>query len=276
MSNVQSPADKQLSEEHLRDNISRIKHKIVIISGKGGVGKSTVAVNLAYGLALQGKKVGLLDVDIHGPSIAKMLGVEGRRLEMSDDGVRAKPLKIVNNLYAVTLASMLQNPDDPVIWRGPLKLGAIKQFLSDINWPELDYLIVDCPPGTGDEPLSAIQTIGKMDGAVIVSTPQDVSLLDARKSIRFAEMLKVPVLGIIENMGSFKCPHCGELISIFSGTGVQKAASDFNVEILGSIPIDPEIVNTGDEGRPYIYDFGKLEAAQVMQDITRKILDKVE
>jgi len=250
MSNVQSPADKQLSEEHLRDNISRIKHKIVIISGKGGVGKSTVAVNLAYGLALQGKKVGLLDVDIHGPSIAKMLGVEGRRLEMSDDGVRAKPLKIVNNLYAVTLASMLQNPDDPVIWRGPLKLGAIKQFLSDINWPELDYLIVDCPPGTGDEPLSAIQTIGKMDGAVIVSTPQDVSLLDARKSIRFAEMLKVPVLGIIENMGSFKCPHCGELISIFSGTGVQKAASDFNVEILGSIPIDPEIVNTGDEGRP--------------------------
>jgi ATP-binding protein involved in chromosome partitioning len=276
MSNVQSPADKQLSEEHLRDNISRIKHKIVIISGKGGVGKSTVAVNLAYGLALQGKKVGLLDVDIHGPSIAKMLGVEGRRLEMSDDGVRAKPLKIVNNLYAVTLASMLQNPDDPVIWRGPLKLGAIKQFLSDINWPELDYLIVDCPPGTGDEPLSAIQTIGKMDGAVIVSTPQDVSLLDARKSIRFAEMLKVPVLGIIENMGSFKCPHCGELISIFSGTGVQKAASDFNVEILGSIPIDPEIVNTGDEGRPYIYDFGKLEAAQVMQEITRKILDKVE
>jgi len=136
-------------------------------------------------------------------------------------------------------------------------------------------LIVDCPPGTGDEPLSAIQTIGKMDGAIIVSTPQDVALLDARKSIRFAQMLNVPILGIIENMGSFKCPHCGEMITIFDGDGVTKAASDFDVEILGSIPIDPEIVNTGDQGRPYIYDFGKLKAAQVMQEITGRILEKV-
>lgn len=274
MSNAQTEADKQLSQEHLEENLGRIKHKLVVLSGKGGVGKSTVSVNLAYGLALQGKKVGILDVDIHGPSIAKMLGVEDKRLEVSDDGVRAKPIRVVNNLYAVTLASMLKSPDDPVIWRGPLKLGAIKQFLSDINWPQLDYLVVDCPPGTGDEPLSAIQTIGNMDGAIIVSTPQDVALLDARKSIRFAEMLKVPVLGLIENMGSFRCPHCGELIDIFAGNGVKKAAEDFGVDLLGSIPIDPKIVNTGDEGRPYIYDFGKLDAAQVMQEITRKVLAK--
>ena len=276
MSNGQTPADKQLSEEHLKENLRKIKHKIVVISGKGGVGKSTVSVNLAYGLALQGKSVGILDVDIHGPSIAKMLGIENKKLEISDDGVRAKPIRVVNNLYAVTLASMLQNPDDPVIWRGPLKIGAIKQFLSDINWPELDYLIVDCPPGTGDEPLSAIQTIGDMDGAIIVSTPQDVALLDARKSIRFAEMLKVPVLGLIENMAGFKCPHCGGIIDIFAGNGVKKAAEDFNVEILGSIPIDPNIVNTGDEGRPYIYDYGKLDAAKVMQEITKKIIASIE
>jgi len=174
------------------------------------------------------------------------------------------------------LASMLNSPDDPVIWRGPLKLGAIKQFLSDINWPTLDFLIVDCPPGTGDEPLSAIQTIGSMDGAIIVSTPQDVALLDARKSIRFAEILKVPVIGLIENMGSFKCPHCGEMIDIFAGNGVKKAAADFKLNILGSIPIDPNIVNTGDEGRPYIYDYSKLEAAKVMQEITKKIMDSMK
>lgn len=276
MSNEQTQADKQLQEEHLKDNLSRIKHKIVVISGKGGVGKSTVSVNLAYGLALQGKKVGILDVDIHGPSIAKMLGIENKRLEVSEDGVRAKPIKVVNNLYAITLASMLKSPDDPVIWRGPLKLGAIKQFLSDINWPDLDYLVVDCPPGTGDEPLSAIQTIGKMDGAVIVSTPQDVALLDARKSIRFAEMLNVPVLGLVENMGSFTCPHCGEVIDIFKGTGVEKAAKDFGLDVLGSIPMDPNIVYTGDKGRPYIYDFGKSKGAEAMQQITQKVLEKSE
>ncbi|MCF7918683.1 MAG: Mrp/NBP35 family ATP-binding protein [Candidatus Cloacimonetes bacterium] len=276
MSSENTQADKVLQEEHLKDNLSRIKHKIVIISGKGGVGKSTVAVNLAYGLALQGKKVGILDVDIHGPSIAKMLGVENKRLEVSEDGVRAKPLKIVNNLYAITLASMLQNPDDPVIWRGPLKIGAIKQFLADINWPDLDYLVVDCPPGTGDEPLSAIQTIGNMDGAIIVSTPQDVALLDARKSIRFAEMLNVPVIGLVENMGSFSCPHCGEMIDIFKGTGVEKAAADFKLDILGSIPIDSNIVVTGDSGRPYIYDFGKTKGAEVMQEITKKVIAAVE
>ena len=276
MSGAQTQADKVLQDEHLKENLNKIKYKVVVISGKGGVGKSTISVNLAYGLALQGKKVGILDVDIHGPSVAKMMGLEGKKLEVSDDGVRAKPLRVVNNLYAVTLASMLQNPDEPVIWRGPLKMGAIKQFLADINWPELDYLIVDCPPGTGDEPLSAIQTIGDMDGAIIVSTPQDVALLDARKSIRFAEMLKVPVIGLVANMGSFSCPHCGELIDIFKGTGVEKAAADFNLDILGSIPIDPIIVETGDSGRPYIYDYNKSKGAEIMNEITKKVIAKIE
>ena len=275
--NSKENAEKKLQNEiYLKDNLARIKHKLLVISGKGGVGKSTIAVNLAYGLAFLGKKVGILDIDIHGPSIAKMLGIEGRTLGFSKISNRPMPVKVNDNLYAMTIATLIQDVDAPVIWRGPLKMGVIKQFLQDIEWPELDYLIVDSPPGTGDEPLSIVQILKKVDGSIIVSTPQDIAFLDARKTIKFSEKLSVPVLGIIENMSGFTCPHCGKKIEIFQGKGAIKAAHDFNIDILGKIPIDNKIVQTSDAGRPYIYDYNSLPAALEMKNIVNKILKKVE
>ena len=275
--NINKDAEKKIREEkQLQENIDRIKHKLIVISGKGGVGKSTVSVNLAYGLALSGKKVGILDIDIHGPSIAKMLGIEGQRLGFSNQSKRPTPIKVHENLYAMTIATLLQSVDDPVIWRGPLKMGVIKQFLQDIEWPELDYLIVDSPPGTGDEPLSIVQILKKVDGSLIVSTPQDVAFLDARKTIRFSEKMSVPVVGIIENMSGFTCPHCGEKVDIFPGKGAAKAALDFKVDILGKIPIDVNIVKSSDSGKAYIKDFSDLSGAKEMKSIVNKIIEKVE
>ena len=275
--NINQDAEKKIREEkQLQENIGRIKHKLIVISGKGGVGKSTVSVNIAYGLALAGKKVGILDIDIHGPSTAKMLGIEGRRLGFSKQSKRPMPIKVQENLYAMTIATLLQSADDPVIWRGPLKMGVIKQFLQDIEWPELDYLILDSPPGTGDEPLSIIQILKNVDGSLIVSTPQDVAFLDARKTIRFSQKMSVPVLGIIENMSGFTCPHCGEKVEIFPGKGAAKAALDFHVDILGNIPIDVNIVKTSDSGKPYIKDFSHFSGAKEMENIVQKIIKKVE
>ncbi len=263
-------------DKRLQANLDRIKHKIIVISGKGGVGKSTIAVNVAYGLALQGKKVGILDVDIHGPSIAKMLGIEGKRLTRSESEEFPKPLEVTKNLYALTIASLVGNPDEPIIWRGPLKIGAIKQFLQDIQWPELDYLIVDSPPGTGDEPLSVVQILKNVDGSLIVSTPQDVALLDARKTIKFSQKMNVPVLGIIENMSTFVCPHCGKETNIFAGLGIEKAAKDFNLDILGNIPIDVDIVKTGDSGNSYLESFQDSQPAKEFRKIVQKIIQKMK
>ncbi len=268
-------AEPNAGDIRLQENLDRIKHKLIVISGKGGVGKSTVAVNVAYALAEQNKKVGILDVDIHGPSIAKMLGIEGKRLQISGSEKYPAPIKVKENLWALTIATMLSNPDEPIIWRGPLKIGAIKQFLQDIRWPELDYLIIDSPPGTGDEPLSVVQTLKKVDGSLIVSTPQDIALLDARKTIKFSQKLNVPVLGIIENMSTFVCPHCGEKIDIFTGLGVEKAAKDFNIEILGKIPIDVNIVRSGDKGRSYLDNFKHLAPAKEIYKIVSKIMKKI-
>lgn len=265
---------KDETEWMLQENMDKIGKKIVVMSGKGGVGKSTVSVNLAYGLALQGFSVGLLDVDIHGPSVAKMTGIEGQRLYENEDG-RAIPIEAAHNLFVVTVASMLESCDDPIIWRGPAKMGAIKQFLSEISWPKLDYLIVDCPPGTGDEPLSVIQLIGDVTGTVIVSTPQDVSLLDVRKSIKFCEKLSVPVIGIVENMSGFVCPKCGERVDIFKSGGVAKTGKDFKIDVLGNIPIDPNIVHSTDDGKPYIYHYSKTEGGKEFQNIVDKILEKI-
>jgi len=193
---TQQEKEQQLQQEkRLKENLSKIKNKLVVISGKGGVGKTTVSVNLAYGLAIKGYKTGILDIDLHGPNIAKMLGIEDVKLMNSDLGI--EPARVLPNLKAISLALIGYNPDQPVIWRGPLKMIAIKQFLSDVNWGELDYLIIDSPPGTGDEPLSICQLIPDMAGAIVVTTPQDVAILDSRKSVLFAEQLKVPVTGII-------------------------------------------------------------------------------
>ncbi|MCF7792470.1 MAG: Mrp/NBP35 family ATP-binding protein [Candidatus Cloacimonetes bacterium] len=263
------------AEKRLEENLKKIKHKLIVISGKGGVGKSTVSVNVAHGLAMQGKKVGILDVDIHGPSIAKMLGIEDRRLTPPEKGDRPLPIKVKENFWAMSIATLLENPDEPIIWRGPLKIGAIKQFLQDIQWPELDYLIIDSPPGTGDEPLSIVQTLKNVDGSLIVSTPQDIALLDARKTIKFSQKMNVPVMGIIENMSTFLCPHCNKEIDIFQGLGVQKAAKDFNIDILGKIPIDTNVVKSGDSGRSFMADWKDSASAKEFQKIVDKVIKKL-
>ncbi|MEZ5334624.1 MAG: Mrp/NBP35 family ATP-binding protein [Methanolobus sp.] len=238
---------KKAEEPKLIRNMRAIKKKIMVMSGKGGVGKSTVAANLAARLAERGHKVGLLDADIHGPSIPKMFGIEDTRPDVDENGI--VPISVTENLVVMSVALLLEDKDAPVIWRGPAKMAAIKQFLEDVSWGNLDYLIVDLPPGTGDEPLSIAQLIEKMEGAVVVTTPQDVALVSVRKSIKFAEILKVPVIGIVENMSGIICPHCDEMIDLFGKGGVEKAASDFNVSILGELPMDPKIAEIEDSGK---------------------------
>ena len=255
----------------LKERMSKIKYKIIVISGKGGVGKTTVAVNLAYGLAVKGQKIGILDVDIHGPNIAKMLGIEHTRLTASDFGI--EPIDVLPTLKAVSLALLGGDQDQPIIWRGPLKMGIITQFLSDVNWGSLDYLIIDSPPGTGDEPLSICQLITDINGAVVVTTPQDVAILDSRKSVLFAKELKVPVVGIIENMSGLICPHCGKEIDLFGKGGAEKAANDLEVPFLGRIPIELEMVKSSDSGQPFIQSKKDTGAAKIIDEIIDKIIN---
>ena len=242
----------------------------MVMSNKGGVGKSTIALNLACGLFERGKKVGLLDVDLHGPNLAKMLGIEKEQL--TSEGEKILPFELKPGLKVVSLALVLGQPDAPVIWRGPMKMKAIQQFIKDVKWGELDYLIVDSPPGTGDEPLSVIQLISSIDGVVIVTTPQDVALLDSRKAVNFARELKVPVLGIVENMSGFTCPHCGQAIDLFKKGGGEKAAREMGVPFLGSVPLDPQIVSSGDSGNSFVLTNARSEAAQKMNAITSRIM----
>lgn len=261
--------------QKITQRMEKITHKILIISGKGGVGKSTLAVNLAYGLLFQGKTVGLLDIDIHGPSLAKMVGIEDQRLVSSNNEL-IEPIAISPHLKVVTTASLLEGPDTPIIWRGPLKMKVISQFLGDVNWGRLDYLVIDSPPGTGDEPLSITQLIPDLSGVIIVTTPQEIALLDSRKSVNFAKSLKVPVLGIIENMSGFLCPHCGKEIDLFKSGGGEKAAAELGVSFLGRIPIEPAIVDSTDQGRPFIQAWAKTDPARIMDEIVGKVIQKVE
>ena len=260
---------KEDKDKILNDRMSRIKNKIIVMSGKGGVGKTSVSVNLSYALALMGREVGLVDIDLHGPNIAKMLGVEGQAFTGSDDGI--EPVRVLPNLKAASISFVMANPDMPIIWRGPLKMSAIRQFLEEINWGKLDYLIIDSPPGTGDEPLSACQLIPDVSGAVIVTTPQDVAILDARKSVFFARQLKIPVIGIIENMSGFVCPHCGKETSIFKKGGGERAAKDLGVPFLGRIPFDPRLVEMADEGTPFVSGGNDDAPARAFMQIRRQI-----
>ncbi len=268
---MQKTNDKERFEQdrRLKERMSKINHKLIVISGKGGVGKSTVAVNLAYGLAAKGNMAGLLDVDIHGPNVAKMLNIEDKKLIGSDLGI--EPVEVLPGLKVVSLALMFEDRDQPIIWRGPLKMITIKQFLADVNWGELDYLIVDSPPGTGDEPLSVCQLIPDLSGAIIVTTPQDVAVLDSRKSVLFAKELKVPIVGVIENMSGFVCPHCGKEIDLFGVGGGKRAASDLMVPFLGKIPLEPEMVKSGDSGKPFLSANQLSPAAVVMDSIVKQI-----
>jgi len=250
-------------------NLDKIKHKIIVLSGKGGVGKSTVSANLAFALSEKNYNVGLMDCDIHGPSLPKILGIEDKKPESLQGGIN--PVLVSPKLKVMSMGFLLQDKDSPVIWRGPLKMAAIKQFIGDFNWGNLDYLIVDLPPGTGDEPLSIAQLIPNSDGAVIVTTPQDVALVSVRKSINFIKKMNLPVIGIIENMSGFKCPYCHKEINIFKTGGGLKASKDFRVPFLGKIPIDPEIVLTGDSGEPFLNKNASTDAGKAFSKIVGKI-----
>jgi Mrp family chromosome partitioning ATPase len=249
--------------------LARIKNRLLVFSGKGGVGKSTVAANLARALCDRGLRVGALDVDIHGPNLAKMFGVEGRKLEGTGDGIRPVPVR--EGLSLVSMSFLTEGPDNPIIWRGPMKMKVIEQFLGDVEWGDLDWLIIDSPPGTGDEPLSVAQLV-PATGAVIVTTPQDVSVLDSRKAVVFAQRLGLKVLGIIENMSGFVCPHCGQRSDLFKSGGGERAAAEMGVPFLGRIPIDPRIVASGDAGRPFVAEAEGSDAARAFSDIVDRVL----
>jgi ATP-binding protein involved in chromosome partitioning len=261
----------QAEQEQIRNRMNQIKYKILILSGKGGVGKSTVAANLAVSLSLAGKSAGLLDIDIHGPSIPKILNLEDKKLTVLDNAIM--PLSVSANMVVMSIGLMLQDRDNPVIWRGPMKYQMIKQFLKDVEWGQLDYLIIDSPPGTGDEPLSVIQLLEKTDGAIIVTTPQQVALSDVRKGVSFCRSLNLPVIGVIENMSGFLCPKCGEKTDIFKTGGGKNMAIEMNIPFLGKIPIDPQIVNACDSGEPYIQQYSKTQAAKSFNEAIRPILE---
>jgi len=272
---VVTDREKQFSdqEQKLRAKMNKVRHKIAVISGKGGVGKSTVAVNLAVALAMHGHAdhIGILDADIHGPSVPRMLGLTGQRLRVGPPG--AFPASGTLGIKVVSMDFLLPDENAPVIWRGPLKMTAIRQFLSEIVWGDLDILLIDLPPGTGDESLSIAQLLPEMDGVVIVTIPSKVSQVVVKKSVTFARQLGMPIIGVIENMSGFICPHCGKKSDIFESGGGQKIAEELNIAFLGSIPIDQEICEDADRGEPFIVEHPNSAASKSFMEIVKKIED---
>ena len=279
----------------------QIKHKIMVLSGKGGVGKSTVATGLALSLARQGKKVGLMDIDITGPNIPKMLGLEEADLNVEEGQIH--PVDGPSGLKVISMAFLLEDPDKPVIWRGPIKLGAIQQFIGDVAWGELDALIIDFPPGTSDEPLTVSQSLPGIDGVVIVTTPQEVALLDSRKSINFAKTISVPVLGVVENMSGYTlrgtstpnstvsvmgpggapiiCQSDEEgkweiTLDIFKSGGGEESSKEMEVPFLGALPFDPGIVRGGDDGVHSIVAEPEGETAKASELIVKAIQEQLD
>jgi len=269
----QDMAAKQKQEDAaIKASLAKIKHKIFVLSGKGGVGKSSVSANLAAKLSKKGYKTGLMDVDVHGPSIAQMLGLT-ELLEISKDQLLI-PKQINDNLKVVSVQALMQDKDQAIIWRGPAKTGMIKQFISSVDWGELDFLIIDAPPGTGDEPLTVVQAIPEALG-VVVTTPQEVALADIRKSISFCKTVHLKTLGIVENMAGFKCPHCNEPIDLFSSGGGEKTAKSSGLKFLGSLPFDTQVVASGDSGVPMMFQDEETEFTKAFDLVVENILKQL-
>ncbi len=266
--------DSRRQQDELELRMQLIRHKVLVLSGKGGVGKSTVAVNLATALAAAGRRVGLLDVDLHGPSVPSLLGLDYTPVPGRAGGIAPAPVR--ENLWAMSIQFFLQEDDDAVIWRGPRKYSAIREMLGSVDWGFLDCLVVDAPPGTGDEALALVELLGSDTGAVIVSTPQRVAVNDVRKALRFCEALHLPVLGVIENMSGFVCPHCGETTDVFLSGGAQAMAGDSGVLFLGRIPMDPTVVVAGERGVPHVEAFEDSPTAAAFSSAIRPLLTLTE
>lgn len=262
--------------QHLRQRLAPIRLKILVLSGKGGVGKSTVAANLAMSLALAGCEVGLLDIDVHGPSIPKLLGLEGESCQPAAEPGGIHPVPLGPRLKVMSIGFLLQSPRDAVVWRGPLKYKVIEQFLRDVVWGPLDVLVIDSPPGTGDEPLSVAQLIGPTAGAIVVTTPQEVAVADVRRSISFCQHLHLPVLGVVENMSGFVCPHCGRTTDLFKAGGGEALAREMAVPFLGRVPLDPQVVVSGDAGRPFVHTLAESPTGRAFENLVRPILFQLQ
>jgi len=263
------PVPKEIAE-----NMRGIKHKIVVLSGKGGVGKTTVATNLAISFANRGKSSGIVDVDIYGPNVPKLLGLEGQH--PTANGEFIEPIVGPQGVRVMSMGFLLRKGDDAVAWRGPLVARAISQFLANVRWGQLDVLVVDLPPGTGDEILSILQSIPDIDGVIIVSTPQEVAVLDARRAIQLVRKMGIPVLGIIENMSEFVCPKCGESYKLFGGGAAKTAAKEYDIEHLGTLPFDPRVVTLSDEGNPFVIREPESLVAQAFALLVDKLVTKIK
>jgi ATP-binding protein involved in chromosome partitioning len=252
----------------VEESLKKIKNKYIVLSGKGGVGKTSTSVNLSMALANKGFNVGIMDVDLHGPDVPRMLGLKGM-LDLTKNH-KLNPIRYSENLKVVSIESMIASKDDAIIWRGPLKYSAIQQFIGEVEWGELDFLIIDSPPGTGDEPLTIAQTIRDAK-AIIVTTPQEVSLADVRKSISFCRTVKMDILGLIENMSGFTCPHCNKLVDLFGSGGGEKTADTAGIPFLGRIPFDPNVVSCGDNGISFQEKYADAQVTKAFAELADKI-----
>lgn len=261
---------KDQMDANLAASLDRIKYKLIVMSGKGGVGKTSVSVNLAMALAARGHRTGILDVDIHGPDVPRMLGIEKEMLSVNEQR-KLIPLAYSDKLFAVSIESLSASKDEAIIWRGPVKHSAIRQFVADVDWGDLDFLLIDSPPGTGDEPLSVAQVV-KDAKAIIVTTPQEVALADVRKSINFCRTVKMEIFGMIENMSGFACPHCGKPVDMFGAGGGERTANDFGIPFLGRIPLDPNVVACGDSGECYSKAYPDSEVTKAFADVAERLI----
>jgi len=249
---------RAIQDTEIKERLEQIKNKIIVMSNKGGVGKSSIAAHMSVILAKRGKKAGIMDVDLHGPSIFMLLGIRGGIQPSSVSG-KVIPIKVMHNLHAISIEALMgDNKDAAMIWRGPIKIGVIRQFISDIEWSDLDYLIIDSPPGTGDEPITVAQTVSDAK-AIIVTTPQEISLADVRKSISFCRKMNMEIMGLVENMSGLRCPHCGKSIDLFKTEGGQLTAKKEGLRLLASLPIEPEVVKRGDAGDLSYLDEERLQ-----------------